>query len=129
MIIFFDKNIGTAIPKALQLLKPPFGIEYHEKHFAYNEEDDKWLPTVGRNKWFIVGHDRYDKSQSELYAIKKYKIGYFRLWGAKAPKWEKIKVFFRACEYIIEATKSTARPFGYSVKKRGNLKRIKLPRL
>lgn len=127
MILFFDKNIGIEIPTALQKLKPPFKVEYHAKHFPMDEDDDKWLPVVGRKSWTVIGHDRkFHKNESELAAIKRYKIGCFYLWGAEETKWEKVKVFFRACENIIMLETSTKRPFIFSVKKNGNPKRIKL---
>jgi len=119
------RNAG---PKALRLLKPPFKVEYFQKHFELEEEDDKWLPIIGRNKWMVIGHDKFDKNESELYAIRKYRTGCFYLWGAKAPKWDKIKLFFRAFERISEVATSTPRPFIFAVKKNGNLKRIKLPK-
>jgi hypothetical protein len=129
MILFFDKNIGTAIPKALKTIKPPFEVEYHEEHFAKDEDDDRWLPIVGTNKWTVIGHDRkFHKNQSELDAIRKYKIGCFYLWGAEATKWEKVKVFIKACDRIITTEASTRRPFIFLVKKTGTLKRIKLPK-
>lgn len=129
MILFFDKNFGTSVPKALALLKPPFQIEYHQKHFAQDLEDDKWLPVVGMNNWIVIGHDKsYPENQSELDAIKRYNIGCFCLWGAQSRKWEKAKVFFKAYQQIAETGASTPRPFVYSVKKNGNLKRIKLPK-
>lgn len=129
MILFFDKNIGIGIPKVLGKLDPPFGVEYYQNHFVLNLEDDKWLPVVGSNNWTVIGHDRkFHKKQNELDAIKKYKVGCFYLWGAEATKWEKVKVFFKACDNIITAESSTPRPFIYSVKKNGNLKQIKLPR-
>jgi hypothetical protein len=129
MILFFDKNIGTGIPIALQNLEPPFKVEYHQQHFALNELDDKWLPVVGRNHWTVIGHDRkFHEKESELDALTKYKIGCFYLWGANAKKWEKIKVFFKACDRIVEAEANTPRPFIYKVKRNGGLRRIKLPR-
>ena len=128
IILFFDKNTGTGIPKALRELKPPFKVEYHERHFKKDEDDDRWLPVVGAKKWIVIGHDRkFHENQNELDAIKKYKIGCFYLWGAEATKWEKVKLFFKACDNIMLTAMSTKRPFIYSVKKNGNLKRVKLP--
>ena len=128
MILFFDKNTGTSLPKALTMVKPPFQVEWHEKYFKMDEPDDSWLPDVGKKNWTVIGHDRnFHENQSELDAIKKYKIGCFYLWGAEATKWEKMRVFLRAFDQIAAMDKSTPRPFIFSVKKRGNLKRIKLP--
>lgn len=128
MILFFDKNTGTSVPKALAKLKPPFQVEYHQKYFAMDCPDDIWLPDVGTKNWTVVGHDRnFHENQSELDAIKKYKIGCFYLWGANASKWEKARLLFKAFDQIVAMDKSTNRPFVFSVKKNGHLKRVKLP--
>lgn len=127
MILFFDKNTGTSIPETLRKLKPPFQVEYHQEHFALNEDDDKWLPIVGANKWLVIGHDHFDKNESEKAAVKKYKVGYFRMWGGNATKWQKMKIFFKACDKIMEVGASTRRPFLFKIKKNGHLKRVKLP--
>jgi len=127
MILFFDKNFGTSVPKALRILKPPFGVEYFQEHYELATEDDRWLPVAGKNKWTVIGHDKFVKNESELYAIKNYSVGCFYLWGGNAPKWLKFKLLVKAIDRIIQAEASTPRPFVYAVKKNGNLKRIKLP--
>lgn len=129
MILFFDKNIGTSIPKGLAMMKPPFQVEYHQKYFAMNLEDDKWLPIVGTKQWTVIGHDKsFIDNQSELDAIKKYKIGCFCLWGANITKWEKLRIFFKSYDHIAAAEASTNRPFVYLIKKNGGLKAKKLPK-
>jgi hypothetical protein len=129
MILFFDKNTGTALPLALKKLSPPFQIEYHQQHFKSDDDDDMWLPVVGGRNWTVIGHDRqFHENQSELKAIKQYKLGCFYLWGAEAKKWDKAKLFFKALSQIEIMAATTARPFVYSVKKNGNLKRVKLPK-
>jgi hypothetical protein len=128
MILFFDKNFGTSVPKALKTLKPPFGIEYFQDHYELEIDDDKWLPEIGKKRWTVIGHDKFNKFDSELYAIKNYSVGCFYLWGGMAKKWDKMKLFFKAIDRIIQADTSTPRPFVYAVKKNGGLKRIKLPK-
>jgi hypothetical protein len=128
MILFFDKNTGTAMPKALEMMKPPFEVEYHQKYFAMDAPDDQWLPVVGMKQWTVIGHDKsFIDNQSELEAIKKYEIGCFFLWGANITKWEKLRIFFKAFDRIIAAESSTKKPFVYLIKKNGGLKAKKLP--
>lgn len=128
MILFFDRNTGTSVPKALELLRPPFQVEYHQKYYQADMADDLWMPEVGEKGWTIIGHDRnLHQNESELAAIQKYKLGCFYLWGANAKKWDKMKLFLKAYEQIAVMSVNTQRPFVYSVKKNGGLKRIKLP--
>lgn len=128
MILFFDRSMGTIIPKVLVLLKFPVRVEYHEKHFKSDLKDDKWLPIVGNRQWTVIGHDRkYHTMPNELVAIKQYNIGCFYLWGAEATRWEKMKVFASAFDRIVEADSNTPRPFIYDVDKMGKLKPIPIP--
>ena len=125
MIFFFDKTIGVTIPKVLMRLSLPVGIEYHETHFNTDEKDDDWLPIVGKWEWFVIGHDeKYHKRENELFALKQYHIGCFYLWGANAPKWEKMRVFARAYDKIVTVAANAARPFVYEVDSGGRLKSI-----
>lgn len=130
MIFFFDRSIGTAIPKALrEYLKPPgIEIEYHQIYFAQNEKDDIWLPQVGSRDWFVIGQDyAYHEKPAELAAIKAHNIGAFYLWGAEQPKWETMRVFAKAYDKITEAADDTDRPFVYRVHRSGALVEVLIP--
>jgi hypothetical protein len=86
MVLFFDRSVGKTIPEMLIALKIPIQVEYHQKHFIPDEEDDVWLPIIGNNGWVVIGHDQYHRKENELMAIKQYDIGCFYLWGAEHPK-------------------------------------------
>lgn len=128
MIFFFDRNIGTRIPKALQSLKLPVDIEYHEKHFPMNEPDDRWLPIVGGWDWTVIAQDyKFHLLPNELYALKQYEVGVFYLWGANATRWETVRVFARAYDRIVAAAATTPKPFVYRIYKDGRLRPVTLP--
>ena len=127
MIIFFDRDIGTSLPKALtELHFEQFNeMHYHQQHFQPNEADDVWLPQAGQRGWTVIGHDsKHHAKETEISAIKQYNIGCFYLWGGEAKRWNKMQCFARAYERIVEAEKSTPRPFIYRVDKMGALKQI-----
>lgn len=131
MIIFFDRDVGTSLPKALIELhfdRQFNETHYHQQHFASNEDDDVWLPKVGQLGWTVIGHDsQHHAKESELSAIKQYNIGCFYLWGAESKRWEKMQCFARAYERISQAEKTTPKPFIYKVNKKGSLKQIPIP--
>jgi hypothetical protein len=80
LIFFFDRSVGTSIPRALGLLRLPLQVEYHERHFAPDEQDDRWLPLVGSWGWFVIGQDyRYHLMPNELTAVRQYEVGCFYL--------------------------------------------------
>ena len=128
MIFFFDRDLGTSLPLALQKLhfdKQFHEMHYHQQHFAINEPDDVWLPQVGQRGWTVIGHDKqHHTKENEISAIKQYSIGCFYLWGSEAKRWEKMQCFARAYEHIVEAEKVTPKPFIYIVGKMGTLKAV-----
>jgi len=127
MILFFDRSMGTSIPKALALLKPPVEVVYHEQRFRPDEEDDQWLPEVGSWGWVVIGHDyKYHRMPNELAALKQYQVGCFYLWGAEAKKWDTMRLFARAFDRIVDAAEITPRPFVYRVEKGGRLIPVQL---
>ena len=100
----------------------------HKEHFVADANDDEWLPVIGRKGWTVIGQDySYHKNQSELYAIRTYKVGVFYLWGANAIQWEQFRVLARAWDRICEASANTPRPFAYRVTKDGRLVKLLLP--
>lgn len=131
MILFFDRSVGTSIPRALQTLLPGrfIDVRYHDREFKKNEPDEVWLEKVGRDGWFVIGQDNsYHKRPGELYALVQYNLGCFYLPGMNAPKWETMRVFAAAYHNIIEKAQTTTRPFIYVVKTNGNLIKQDIPR-
>lgn len=141
--LYFDKNVGTRLPEALQRLdldvawhamkQAKLGVTGHTHNdplFHPEEEDDVWLANVGARGWIVFSHDRkFHKVgyESELSAIKQYSVGCFYLWGANAKKFEKAQCFFKAYDRILATIKTAPRPFIYDVQKNGRLKKLKIP--
>ena len=70
-VLFFDRDVGTTLPKALDTLRLPTRVEYHQKHFSIDARDDDWMPRVGIWGWILIGHDsRHHQEESELLAIR-----------------------------------------------------------
>jgi hypothetical protein len=128
MILFFDRDLGTSLPKALIELhfdRQFNEMHYHQQLFPQNSPDDDWLPKVGQWGWTVIGHDsQHHAKESELSAIKQYRIGCFYLWGWESKRWEKMQCFARAYDHIVEAEKNTPKPFIFIVGKMGRLKQV-----
>ena len=121
-VLFFDRDVGISLPKALDTLRLPTRVEYHQDHFPIDARDDDWMPTVGSMGWLLIGHDsRHHQEESELLALRQHDMGCFYLWGASALRWEKMRCFLRAYENILEAAARTPRPFIYRVTEKGRL--------
>ena len=129
MIFFFDRCIGKNIPQALLRLKRfPVGIEYHDKHYPQRTADDEWMPKVAAAGWIVVSQDyRYHENPSELFAMHQHGLGAFYLWGAEATQWEKLRVFARAYDRIVEKAEATKPPFLFTVTKDAQVKTLTVP--
>lgn len=125
MTLFFDRNTGTALPRALQLLKPPLPIEYHQTHFPQDTPDDLWLADVGDRGWFVLAQDyNLHRRPAEVYAIHQHAIGVFYLWGANGTRWEFAQVFMRAFENLRLVMDTEPRPFVFRIHRDSRLRRV-----
>lgn len=123
MTLFFDRNVGTAVPRALRLLG--LSVEHHDDHFEPKTQDDQWMAAVGQVGWTVIGHDRkFHEIDVELQAIHHHRLGVFYLWGANAKKWDKMRLFAKVYDKITAVIRSEPRPFIYRVYKSGAFKKI-----
>ena len=131
MIVFFDRDVGTSLPKALLMLhfdRQFHELHYHQQHFQPDERDDIWLPQVGQWGWTVFGHDsQHHAQEAEISAIKQYGIGCFYLWGSEAKRWQKMQCFARAYDRIVAAESNTPKPFIYRVSEKGALTLVPIP--
>ncbi len=59
LTLFFDRNLGVRVPKALRTARPPVAIKDHQQvGFAIDAPDDEWLAKVGTKDWVVITHDR-----------------------------------------------------------------------
>jgi hypothetical protein len=144
LTLYFDRNVGRKVPEALQLLGLKNVIHHHTPRthlglkpikgqkglFADNETDDSWLKFVGEKGWIVLTQDsKFHKKgfENELSAIKQFNVGCFYIWGAEAPRWDKMIALCKAYENIVDASNVTAKPFIYSCSKGGSLSQIPIP--
>ncbi len=124
-VLFFDRDVGTALPRALGILRLPKPVEYLQSHFPTDTQDDEWMPVVGSRGWILIGHDRMHHRRSpERSAIQRYEMGCFYLWGAQAPRWEKMRCFLNAYERILESIDTTPKPFIYRINRFSRLESV-----
>ena len=124
-VLFFDRDVGIALPQALALLRLPTRVEYLQNHFPADSQDDQWMPVVGARGWILIGHDRmHHRRHPESSAIHQYEMGCFYLWGAQALRWEKMRCFLNAYERILDAIATTPKPFIYRINPAGRLEPV-----
>ena len=89
------------------------------------ESDDSWMTSVGSLGWIIVGHDsRHHLREAELSAIRQFNMGCFYLWGTHAKSWEKLLCFLRAYPKMMDADRTTTRPYIFRISKLGVLRSV-----
>ena len=127
LVLFFDRDVGTALPRALNVLRLPTRVEYLQNHFPIDAQDDEWMPIIGSRGWVLIGHDRMHHRRSpERSAIQEYGMGCFYLWGAQARRWEKMRCFLNAYERILEAIETTPKPFIYRINRASRLESVSI---
>ncbi len=133
MTFFWDRNLGVAIARAMQILHSPFTNEVYQDHFphvARNPErgDESWLPLLGAREWFLLTQDyRIHHRKGEADALRLQRIGCFYLWGANANRWDIARCFMNAVPDIMKAAEITVRPFIYRVDRFSKLNPVALP--
>lgn len=132
MILFWDRNVGKAIPRALRIVKPR-GVEdvrYYAEVFPgtdnkKEEGDDPWLSDIGRLGWVVITQDHeFHNKPSELQAIQQHSVACFYLWGQRAPRWEQFQCFARAFDEIVKVEAAVPKPFIYVINRRGSLRQL-----
>jgi hypothetical protein len=147
LTFYFDISVGKRLPEAIFLLRPKsvtkvyhhntsrkeLGLPITGRHknlFKEGEYDDQWLSFVGEKNWIVFTQDgKFHKPgfESELSAIKQFKVGCFYIWGACAQTHEKALSLLKAMDAIIEAIELTPKPFIYKISKHGKLIAVKIP--
>lgn len=127
-VLFFDRDVGTALPRALNVLRLPTPVEFHQDHFPGDSQDDVWMPIVGSRGWILIGHDRmHHRRDPERSAIRDYSMGCFYIWGSQARRWEKMRCFLNAYERVLEAIDATPKPFIYRINPSSRLESVAIP--
>ena len=120
LTLFFDRNIGLRVPKALRALRPPIAIQDHQQvGFAIDAPDDEWLAKVGTKGWVVITQDRkFHKETLELAALQDHSVRCFYLHGGSDAMWSTFCNFISAFPRIVEIAREVPAPFIYQVKGR-----------
>jgi PIN domain-containing protein len=125
LTFFFDVCIGRRLPKALQMLAPPFAVEYHGSEacpFAHDMPDDEWLADIGKRGWIALSFDRrFHRQDPAENAIRQHGVGCFYLWGAQAPIWDTVRFFVRHSDKIMNLAEKSERPFVFRLSASGEV--------
>lgn len=129
LTFYFDRCFGRRFPEALNWVRPPFKVEYHDgKKFPKDMKDDEWLAIAGKNNWVVFSHDqKFHSETTESFAVRQFKVRCFYLYGANLKTWDKITLFIKAYPRIMERlAKKQREPLIFNIGKSGRIQNIKL---
>ena len=111
MTLFFDRNTGRRVPRALQLLG--LDVQWHDQcGFGPTTPDEQWLSYVGQKKWVVITHDRrFVYNQSEIQAVKDYQVACVVLSGGSVDRWGKVRMLARSWDLIQRIINSESPPY------------------
>jgi hypothetical protein len=121
MTLFFDRNVGKTVPRALARLRVP--VEWHDKlELPPTTGDDEILEIVGTKGWSMITCDqRIARQENQRQAFVDHDVGCFILWGGAAESpWYRVRMIARNWERIEELAGQTGvRPFVCTLRLRG----------
>ena len=123
MRFFFDRNFGTRVPIALELLGLP--VEWHDKHFTTRTSDTVWLAQAGRHGWIVITRDkRIRLREHERAVLVEAGVGCFILSGGGQGRWDVVRLIASTWDRIVALSTSTPPPFIFLVYKSGEIRKV-----
>lgn len=131
MTFFFDRCVGTQVPRALQAFKRfPVEIRHHQEVFGRGQAalaDDAWMEPVAQDGWVVVTQDyRFHRVGATLEAVRQHNAAVFYLWGANALAWQTTRIFLWALPRMIERVQDTNPPYVYRVEGSSRIRAVAL---
>ncbi|MCY3923048.1 MAG: hypothetical protein OXG27_11740 [Chloroflexi bacterium] len=119
MIVFFDRDIGTGVPKALRLVGFREQVRWLELQYQSVPGgggvvgDDQWIELVGNRGWLAVSENvRILDNPDERNLIREHNAGLVFLRAAKLKNADVLAFMLRRMKWFEELD-SKARPFAF----------------
>ncbi len=120
-VFFIDRSLGID-PIRAELIKAGLAVEIHDDHFARDEEDRRWLRTVGERNWVVLTKDqRLRYRPLEKAALKASKARVFVLTAGNLRGIEIAAVFVTALPGICKVLHSRPGPFVARIAQAGRI--------
>jgi hypothetical protein len=126
---FFDRDIGTAVPRALKLVRQAFDdVHYHDELFDADTQDIVWIPEVGRRNWVVITRNRKIATNiAELAAFKAAQLRCFCLMqsrGSQLDRWRTLQRVVKSWDDMHGELEIRPAPFFVGVRQDGSFKKI-----
>jgi hypothetical protein len=120
------------VPNIIHHHSPPEAAGVRRKKgqtslFDDDTPDDEWLSFTAQRGWIAFSQDyKMHLEPAPLAAINQHSARVFYLWGADAPRWQKMRSFAAAFDRIIEEAAKTSGPFVRRVTRTGHLEVVSI---
>ncbi len=131
MILFFDEDMGTSIPKFLKGADGNVEILWLRGRFP-NESDPRrqdigWLEEAWRAGWLVVSCNKSMlKVAFERQAIVTHRVGIVFLASGRIGRLPMMRALLRKWDWLKEIDLATPRPFAYYLYASGRTRQLGL---
>ena len=118
MILLCDEDIGTRVPKALQLVR--YGTMSLVQKGWRSWEDAEWLTRAGRRRWLVFSaNKRMLRIPEERSTIIREKVGIVFLNSGEEHIDQVLRLLLNKWTRLQDIDQNEPRPFAYFVSLRG----------
>ncbi|MYB76094.1 MAG: hypothetical protein F4X83_03160 [Chloroflexi bacterium] len=131
MILFFDEDMGVAIPKFLRGAEEGVDVLWLRARFP-NETDPRrqdvgWLEEAGRNRWLVIS---CNKSMLDVVferqAVLEHRVGIVFLASGKIGRLVMMRAILNKWDWLKAVDSTEPRPFVHYLYARGVTRQIGL---
>ena len=129
--VLLDENLSEYLAEGLNKMQYPLqddiAVTSIAKEFAKGVKDEDWIPVWGKQKGIFITQDiKITTRRQQARLLTEYQMGAFFLDVPKNYRyWDKVKVIVLRWQEVVEAIKSSRRPFAFTITPR-KVQRISL---
>ena len=131
MILFFDEDMGAAIPRFLKGADRDVDIRWLRAQFP-NESDPRrqdvgWLAEAGRQGWLVIScNKRMLSVVLERQTILQHKVGIVFFASGQVGRLPMMRALLRKWDWLKTANLTEPRPFAYYLYASGRTRQLSL---
>ena len=131
MILFFDEDMGTTIPKFLNDADRDVDVRWLRALYTDDSDprrqDVGWLEEAGRNGWLVISCNKKILSvEFERQAIVEYKVGIVFFASGQFGRIVMMRAILNKWDWLKAVDSTEPRPFVHYLYARGRTRQISL---
>lgn len=131
MILFFDEDVGSRLPRAVALIRLPGAtVEYPGRPYGplpLGAKDSEWLPRAGEGRWLVFSCNYHMlEVEAEFALIIQHKVGIVFAKSGSYQTWELMRMLIERWDWLRQLDDGEPRPFAYFAGLKGKPQRYDL---